>query len=261
MKKTDHPSTSISRSITRLATLALLAVVASGCTTFTPGMKARGYVADSYVSAITAPVAGVSQPCAAIRVAPLAHAAPAWDNGGAGCIPRFFPLISFLATPVTITNQIHDESAATMTLKPGECEQLLAAELVKGGIARDAVTTPESPADFEVRGTMDFVTEWDMHFSGCGSIIYCFTILPLLTPNRTTHLIATAHLELVSLRTGKPALSKDYTQRCHFLVGTIPGNNHRHFTGFGAEVLPPLIREFIQDVHALPADTWASMPK
>ncbi len=236
-----------------LAALAAL-IAAAGCVRFTPGMTSHGYVADSYVSVITPPPAAAACPAAAIRVAPLAHAAPTWDMGGIGGLPRLFPVASFFASPVVIINQVDDDTATRLPLQPGECERLLAAELTKAGLAR---ATPAAGPDFEIRGRMDFAMERHVHFSGFGAILYNFTILPpLLTPMTTTHLVATAHLELVSLRTHTCLLSRDYTQRCHYLTGLPVGNVHRHFTGFGAEVLPPLVRQFTQDLQALPPGTW-----
>ena len=231
----------------------------TGCVKFTSGMLEHGYVADSYVSAITPPAVTAARPNAAIRIAPLAHVPATWDMGGVGGVFRLFPLVSFLATPVVITNQISDDTNSRLLLKPNECEQLLIAELTKAGIARGALAA-DTAADFEIRGRMDFSAEMDMHFSGFGDIIYCFTILPVIAPMNTTHLIATAHLELVSLRTNKILLTKDYTQRCRYFNGAVTGNSHRYFTGFGAEVLPPLIRQYTEDLHALPAGTWAASP-
>jgi hypothetical protein len=260
------------RNIRRLQKAVLLfsvviIVVLSGCAPphYPMEMSQKGIVAWSYESRIAPSNGNTDQRTISIVVQDIQSEAPSM-SGRAMAIFAMLPVLS-LSTLAVPFHQVNINEAELDTggnawkggIRRWEIAEILEQELRKSGIAKKVVLAREnSAADYEVRGSVNFVDISYGHFSGFGAFVYFISLFPIVTlPEGSEEMLCDAHFEVVSRDNKTLILSKDYHAETSFHLGTVYSSYERSWSGYGKEVFPQIVERFIGDLKALPKSAWS----
>lgn len=158
-----------------------------------------------------------------------------------------FPLVGFIpTTDGTLVNTIPGPPGFIPSLQRNEAEHLLVAEIKKCGVFSDA-TYGGKAQDYEIKGSIDFKTEANLHQSGLG--IFYHGLLPMfILPNASYQATCDAHFDVISTQNGKVIFSKNYQKTTGWWKQWPAYNSKRVKTAYGEEVYPRIVKQFLTEL-------------
>ncbi len=233
--------------------LIAMAYLSGGCATLPATAKEKGIVAWSYQTQISQThEAGPNAP--QLIVGDLQTGPPEIDASVGHNALKAFPILSLMGKPVTANNSIYP--LPSQGVGQWELERILAEELGKAGLF-GKVTQGESGKGYLLAGTVDFKTNYYMHHSGMGSILYVFSLVGVLfLPDASMEVLCNAHFDLLAPDGKTVVFTKDYQGRSKYFTGIVYNNLSRHETAYGGEVFPQVVAQLVEDLKALPEMAW-----
>jgi hypothetical protein len=164
-----------------------------------------------------------------------------------GVLLEIFPVLSFFAV-WRMENRV-----GKYKITQADIRQLIAGDLQRSGLSLHTDSTDRTgKAGFTVRTTFQLLVKRRIHCGGFGAVVGIGPLL--LFPMKTDRFQVKASFEVVAAGTGKIVFSKEYRSTLRktewiYNLGSAESNLPR-------TVLPEIIGRFVNDVRALPAETW-----
>ena len=233
-------------------------VFCAGCSTPSE-IRTEGIVAWNYRSILQDVESCQPAVSGSIRISDFKSDAPSHTPITGIGVVKLFPVLSLIPAPTwRYTNSVPatDFQSIAIYLRSNEIERLVQRELQASHIV-ETVTLTDQPADYELRGQVNFELGINAHYSGLGMIgqILLFPTI-LILPGGTDTFRCQAHFELLSLNADRVIHSKDYAAQRKRTVW-IYNSFHELNGAFGRNVFPRIVEQLIDDLRALPPSAWA----